>query len=398
MSDQPQPPRQAEPDAYEPTTGSPIVYLPVMLGGRHVGYLWAGEDDRSASFIRRNEFLDEAFETPFVWIRRLREAHARGLPARQAIREWIGAPEDPVGGAVPAGACEETGRMDELRALANPGERRPPWATLDEDLFGAGAQSGDLEDLVPPAAEGPMGYRLEAEGPIRYLPVVRDGVILGYLWASAEEGAAMYLRRADAGLDGGNAGVPWIVRLRELYAAGVPAEQILARCQDMPADERAGGVPRDAKEQDLPGLEELKSLASGYEQSMRVSFLPADDDPQVAERPPLPPEEREAVLRYLREAPVVYEGGTPFPDDFEPGRPARIPAAFHTDGTWVWLGGVAHHLDVHGIPPEPDLLEHVRANGFRVPAVDPAAEERARRTLAWTGFLVPPPEAGEGRR
>jgi hypothetical protein len=59
--------------------------------------------------------------------------------------------------------------------------------------------------------------------------------------------------------------------------------------------------------------------------------------------------------------------------------------------TWVWLGGVAYHLEVHGVPPEPDLLAHIRENGFQVPEVQAADRERAKRTLRWRRILVPPP-------
>jgi hypothetical protein len=392
MSDLPQPPQRAVSDSYEPTTGQPVVYLPVLLNGDLVGYLWAGVDDRSATFIRRNEFLDEAFETPFVWIRRLQEACERGLPAREAIREWIGRPEDPVGGAVPPDARERTAdRLSDLRELANPGERLPPWATLDEDLF-----SGGTADRPPAQGPldfgGPSSYDLDVEGPVRYLPVVKGEVLLGYLWAAAEGNAAMYAPRADAGLDGSNAAGPWILRLRELYAADVPAQEVLARCKDMPDEGRSGAISPDAREEEAPSLADLERIASVYEQSLRVSYLPVQDDPRVAMRPALSPEEHEKVLLYLKDGPVVYDRGDLLEDDHDPGRPARIPATYHTDGAWVWLGGVAFCLEVHGIPPEPDLLDHIRRHDFQLPTLDAVDTARAVRTLHWTGALVPPPD------
>jgi hypothetical protein len=42
---------------------------------------------------------------------------------------------------------------------------------------------------------------------------------------------------------------------------------------------------------------------------------------------------------------------------------------FHTDGVWIWNGAVGYYLRVHGIAPEPDLVEHIRARGFQVPDV-----------------------------
>lgn len=202
----------------------------------------------------------------------------------------------------------------------------------------------------------------------------------------------MYLPRADAGLDGANAAGPWILRLRELYGADVPAREALARCKGMPDDGRSGAIPPDAPEEEAPSLQELERTASVYEQSLRVSYLPAKEDPQVAMRPALSPEEREKVLHYLQDAPVVYDRGDLLQDDHDPDRPARIPATYHTDGAWVWLGGVPFCLEVHGIPPEPDLLDHIRRHDFRFPALDAVDIARAERTLHWTGVLVPPPD------
>ncbi|WP_433467442.1 glycohydrolase toxin TNT-related protein [Spirillospora sp. CA-128828] len=87
-------------------------------------------------------------------------------------------------------------------------------------------------------------------------------------------------------------------------------------------------------------------------------------------RPPIPPDETDRVAEYLREAPTVMAARSNAPDRLDPSRGASVPLTFHTDGTWVWSGAVAYYLSEHGIPPEPDLVAHIRANEFRVPAVD----------------------------
>jgi hypothetical protein len=71
--------------------------------------------------------------------------------------------------------------------------------------------------------------------------------------------------------------------------------------------------------------------------------------------------------------------------------PQRVPDSYHTDGTWVWRGGTVHHLDHHGIPPEPDLLRHIRDNRFRIPPLGPDDRERGKQTLRLRRLLVPPP-------
>ncbi|GAA3969165.1 hypothetical protein GCM10023085_59360 [Actinomadura viridis] len=379
------------PETYGHTTKLPVVHLPVVLGGRHLGFLWASVDDRAAGFLRRKEFL-EMFEPLFVWGERLQEAYEEGLGAREAIRRWIGRPEDAAGGGVPADAEErvEAG-MHDLYRLADPDYEPSPWDSLTDGEFPDGTPMDRSKGWGPLHFELPPSYDLDTDGPVRYFPVVKGDLLLGYLWAAVEGEAAMYKAREDAGLDGANAATRWILLLRELYEEGVPALEALARCKAAPEDPRGGAVPVEAPLEEAPSLRDLERLAATHEQSLRVSYNPRQDDVEVYRRPALQGEERDAVLRYLREAPLVYDSGNPLEDDFDPARAARVPGTFRTDGTWIWLGGVPYHLEAHGIPPEPDLVEHIRANGFQVPEVGPAALADAKRTLKWKGILVPPP-------
>ncbi|WP_067906796.1 hypothetical protein [Actinomadura rubrobrunea] len=386
--------RNNAPRGYEPFTRKPLVYLPVMLRGRHIGYLWAGMTGTAAGFIRRNEFLTEAFEAPMVWSERLAEAHAQGLHAREAIRRWIGAPEDPRGGAVPPDAREgHADDLAQLQALANPGEPPTPGPLIQDGEYPDGTPVDRSRGWGPLHFQLPPSYSPTAAGPVRYLPVVKDGLVLGYLWSSVAGGAASFLARRDAGVDGRNAIAAWTPRLRELHGQGVPATEMLRRCRAMASDPRAGAVPADAREEEAASLADLERLAATFEQSLRISFNPDPDDPAVARRPAVPAHERAALLDYLERAPVVHDAGDPLPDPYDPRRRPVVPNTFHTDGTWVWLGGVAHCLRVHGVPPEPDLVEHVRANRFRLPEVGRDARARARAALERQGVLVGPPPA-----
>ncbi|XVQ10059.1 hypothetical protein ACQP1W_47355 [Spirillospora sp. CA-255316] len=386
--------REPPPESYEPFTRKPVIYLPVLLNGSRIGFLWASVTDRAAGFMRCREFLQEAWEAPMVWDERLQHSYAQGLPAREAIRGWVGAPEDPRGGGVPSGAREEVAdALTEVEALADPTRPPSPGPLIQDGEFPDGTPVDRSKGWGPLHFEVPPSYDLETDGPVRYLPVVKGSVLLGYLWASVAGGAAFYMERKDAGIDGVNAGGPWIVRLRELYGQGVPANEVLARCRAEPpgGGDRAGAVPPDAREEELPGLEALERLASRYEQSLPIAFNPAPDDTTVLRRPSVPEHEREALVRYLEQAPVVWDDGEPLVDAYDLRRPARVPNTYHTDGTWVWLGGVPHHLQAHGVAPPPNLVEHIRARGFRLPEVGADALAEARRTLEWNGLLVAPP-------
>lgn len=97
----------------------------------------------------------------------------------------------------------------------------------------------------------------------------------------------------------------------------------------------------------------------------------------AVDREPLPPAERDRVQRYLDDAPVVLAARSYDTDAFEPEREPSVPLNFRTDGTWVWPGAVPYYLREHDLPPDPDLLAHIRARRFTVPEVSEQSKERA---------------------
>ncbi|EHR63970.1 TNT domain-containing protein [Saccharomonospora cyanea] len=102
----------------------------------------------------------------------------------------------------------------------------------------------------------------------------------------------------------------------------------------------------------------------------------APGEKPVVNRAPVPPEQVRDILNYLYRAPVVHTKPGALPDLFVPG-PPNVPDAFHTDGTWIWPAAVPHYLRKYGVPPEPDLLDHIHASGFAVPYVEPQVRATA---------------------
>ncbi|WUH98133.1 hypothetical protein OHR68_32215 [Spirillospora sp. NBC_00431] len=107
-----------------------------------------------------------------------------------------------------------------------------------------------------------------------------------------------------------------------------------------------------------------------------------DGRPEVR-RPELPGGERDAVVRYLEEAPIVLAARSFDSDALDPGQARNVPLTFHTDGTWIWPGAVGYYLRTHGVPPEPELVAHIREGGFRLP--DVADDVRSAAVEAITG-------------
>ncbi|MFI5607720.1 TNT domain-containing protein [Amycolatopsis sp. NPDC051903] len=117
-------------------------------------------------------------------------------------------------------------------------------------------------------------------------------------------------------------------------------------------------------------------LAAKAGQPLDVAFRHArvvdahnENERPVVNRPPVPPDQVRGVLDYLFRAPVVLHRPQPQHDIFTPGAPPDVPHAFHTDGTWIWPAAVPHYLRKYGVPPEAELVDHIRAAGFRPPFV-----------------------------
>ena len=111
--------------------------------------------------------------------------------------------------------------------------------------------------------------------------------------------------------------------------------------------------------------------------ALRTAQVFDDDGQPVTDRPRLTEHERERALQYLEGAPVVLAARSYDGDRLDPDRAPSVPLTFHTDGTWVWPGAVGYYLREHGVTPEPELVEHLRAGGFQLPAVDERSRELA---------------------
>ncbi|WP_067477180.1 TNT domain-containing protein [Actinomadura hibisca] len=142
-----------------------------------------------------------------------------------------------------------------------------------------------------------------------------------------------------------------------------------------------GGVPE--------AVAPVTAPAEGVRKARVFDRLGPDGEGPSVSRPAVPEEEVERVVAYLRGAPVVLAARSYAPDQLDPARGDRVPLTFHTDGTWVWSGAVGYYLAEHGLPPEPDLVEHIRAGGFRVPEVDETAMDAANAAV--TGRSAPEP-------
>jgi hypothetical protein len=129
----------------------------------------------------------------------------------------------------------------------------------------------------------------------------------------------------------------------------------------------------------LPPLPEPEPEATPKDDGLRIAHVYDGRDEAgrpVVNRQMLDPQLADALLTYLEGAPVVLAARNLDVDEFIPGD-QDVPLNFRTDGAWIWAGAVPHYLRKHGLPPEPDLVAHIVARGFRLDEVDEATRERA---------------------
>src|SRR5207249_1252008 len=79
-------------------TEGPVRYRAVSRGGQVVGYLWACDRDNAADFVSRRDAGADGSYAKGRWIERLADAYQQGLTPSDALRHWVGGPEEPAGG------------------------------------------------------------------------------------------------------------------------------------------------------------------------------------------------------------------------------------------------------------------------------------------------------------
>ncbi|MGH6655509.1 MAG: DUF6882 domain-containing protein [Actinocrinis sp.] len=95
-----------------------------------------------------------------------------------------------------------------------------------------------------------------------------------------------------------------------------------------------------------------------------------DGAPSIS-RPQLDPREIPALLAYLTRATVALAAPGTTRDEMVASAPANVPRAFHTDGVWVWPAAVGYYLGLYQLPPQPELLAHIRSRRHVLAPVRP---------------------------
>ncbi len=97
------------------------------------------------------------------------------------------------------------------------------------------------------------------------------------------------------------------------------------------------------------------------------------------------PQLREALLGYLRTAPMILRGHGYEPDPLDPQHRPAVPVGYRSDGTWVWQEATAYYLDRYGVAPADELLAHVQRQRYTAPAELSAEVAAAAHSAALSG-------------
>lgn len=109
----------------------------------------------------------------------------------------------------------------------------------------------------PPPLVPDDDYDVWTRRPIIYLPVVRNGELIGYLWAGINSNAASYMRRMSADTDNITAPEFWRKRLMENFRNRLTPEQAIQHWIGVPPHPRCGGIPTGAIPQHAPSKQAL---------------------------------------------------------------------------------------------------------------------------------------------
>ncbi len=261
---QPFPPSPQFSNSYAGWTRQPVVYVPIFRRGTLIGYLWAGVGIDAAGHMRKVSADPDNLTCETFWEARLNENCRNGLSAEQAIQHWVGHPEDPQCGGVPAGATlQQANSMQALWDQLNP--EGPPLGEgplIQDNVFPDGTSTGPDRLWSVPHVSNPPTYADETSTPVHFLEVTKNGEVVGFLWASPTEHAAGYLPLRYAGLEGINGRGLWLARLSNRFAEGRHPVDAIRYCRRFPYDEYSGWIEPDAPEGVAPSLADLREAAN----------------------------------------------------------------------------------------------------------------------------------------
>jgi hypothetical protein len=154
-------------------------------------------------------------------------------------------------------------------------------------------------------------------------------------------------------------------------------------------------------EEDVPDWLMMRLSGLGHEQAARRFRIARIFDAKgptgrpTVNRPPVPEGDRDRLRQYLDRARLILPVRGNDIDRLSADGRQSVPVAFHSDGVWVWPAAVNYYFARYGLPPEPGLVEHARAQHWQPADVDDATAQAAAANITG-GRPAPqtPPQQG----
>jgi len=218
-------------------------------------------------------------------------------------------------------------------------------ASQQPDGRDTGTGSGPLPPLVPPPIDPSLGAFAPGTGPVRQ---------------GAENAPS---------------------------SAGAPAQHLQGPPQHLPQGNPQAPQTQQARpappQQQQPSHDPQVPQQAGFPMARVFDGVKPDGGPLI-NRQNLDPRELPALQAYLTRAAVVLSAPGTTRDELVPGALPNVPRAFHSDGTWIWPAAVGYYLSLYQLPPQPELLAHIRSRQYTLVPVHPQAVQAAAAQIVAT--------------
>ncbi|GAA0977854.1 hypothetical protein Q7689_03785 [Nocardiopsis tropica] len=97
---------------------------------------------------------------------------------------------------------------------------------------------------------------------VLYVPIHKEGVAIGYLWASVDGKAANFLSLQSADTEARNEKSVWVRRLLQAKRDGLTSIEALERWLGNPSGEQGGIIPPGSHLEKAKNLQELQDTAN----------------------------------------------------------------------------------------------------------------------------------------
>ena len=239
-------------------------------------------------------------------------------------------------------------------------------ASQQPDSRDVGTGAGTLPPLVPPPIDPRLGSFAPSSGPVRQ----------GAENASASEGAPAQRQNP--------------ITQQPVTQHQTPQQPVVQQAQVPPQAQgptQAQGPPQvqGPTQAQVPQAPQAPPAEAqpGFPMARVFDGIRPDGGPLIS-RQTLDPREVPALVAYLTRAAVVLSAPGTTRDELVPGAAPNVPRAFHCDGTWVWPAAVGYYLSLYQLPPQPELLAHIRSRQYTLGPVHPQAAQAAAAQIVAT--------------